>query len=169
MTELQGYFTAHPEQYDELQQIITNQRGSKKGLPSLRGLEYVTTHMAKMDDIGFTYQKANGQEEFCNIYHEYKTSLGDYKKKHFDSFRRTPEIEFAIPGKEPIQTTVAQMQWGRWIYEMCIMPYVKEHWPEIRKRMAESLKDQRASKRRKTAPKKSSKQSVRTGKITIAW
>lgn len=167
-TELQSYFIAHPEQYDELRQIITNQRGNKKTLPSLRGLEYVTTHMAKVDNLCFVYEK-NGEQKECNIYHEYKTKLGSDKKAHFDSFRRTSEIQFAIPGKQPIQTTVAQLQWGRWIYEHCIMPYVKDNWPRIRKRMAESLKDQRNSKRQKLVAKKCVKQSVGVNKITINW
>ena len=171
MVELQRYFTAHPDQYDELRQIITNKRGpsKKKTLPSLRGLEYVTTHMAKMNDLAFFYQNEMGEQVFCDIYHLYKTTLGDFKKKHFDSFRRTAEIEFQIPDHPPIKTTIAQMQWGRWIYEQSIMLWVKDHWPEVRKRMAASLKDQRAPKKRRRIVKKAPKQSVRSGKITITW
>lgn len=169
MFELTRYFTANPDQYEELRQIINNKRGKDKDLPSLRGLEYVTTNMAKSDDLGFFYENKSGDQVFCDMYHEYKTSLGDFKKKHFDSFRRTPEIMFKIDGYPPIRTTIAQMQWGRWVYEQRIMEWVRGHWPLVRKRMAESLKEQRAPKRCRTSSKQATKQSIRGGEITISW
>lgn len=169
MCELKRYFTAHPAEFVELSQIITNKRGtsSKKSLPSLRGLEYVTTHMAKLNDLAFFIRK-DGEDVYIDMYHLYKTTLGDFKKKNFDSFRRTAEIEFQIPNHEPIKTTIAQLRWGRWIYEESIMLWVKQHWPEVRKRMAASLKEQRAAKRRRVT-KGAPKQSVRAGTITITW
>lgn len=167
--ELKRYFTAHPEEYEELRQIITNKRGNtKKSLPSLRGLEYVTTHMAKLHDMGFFYRNERGEDVYCDFYHAYKTMLGDYKKRHFDSFRRTAEIQFQIPNHAPIKTTIAQMQWGRWIYEQSVMLWVKQNWPEVRISMAASLKEQRAAKRRRLA-KSAPKQSVRAGKFTLFW
>jgi hypothetical protein len=175
--ELRDYFTAHPEQYDELRAIINNttDRGTTP-LPSLRGLEFVTTHMARKEKgAGFYVQYTNGERRFVDIYNTYKTALGDYKKRRFDSFRRTDVFEFTIPSREgaPIRTTIGQLQWARWIFEREIMTWAKQNWSSVRKEMATNLKQQRQSKllRNKQHRKRATmfQQRVRTGTVTITW
>ena len=77
----------------------------------------------------------------------YKTKLSTYGKKRFDSFRRTkPTILFTIKGREdkPLKTTIAQLQWCRWIYEQRIMEHVISKMPIISQEMAKKLKQQRS-------------------------
>ncbi len=172
--ELRDYFTAHPEQYDELRAIINNTAERKTSLPSLRGLEFVTTHMARKDKgAGFYVLTTSGERKFVDIYNTYKTALGDYKKRRFDSFRRTKSFQFTIPSREesPITTTIGQLQWARWIFERQIMNWAKENWATVRKEMATNLKEQRQTKRNKQHRKRATmyQQRVRTGTVTIQW
>lgn len=176
--QLRTYFAAHPDQYDELREIITNhqKKDMKTALPSLRGLEFVTTHMSRVDaGAGFYIQLENGEVLYIDIHNAYKTALGDYKKQRFDSFRRTKLISFSIPSREdsPILTTVAQLRWGQWIYEQHIMEWVKIHWTKVRKEMAKALRQQRLRKRATTTITKKKarvfQQRVQSGTVVIRW
>lgn len=177
--QLRDYFVQHPDQYDELRSIIRSKSVKKADkphvLPSLRGLEFVTTYLARHNEgIGFYNRNDDGTISYVDIHNAYKTALGDYKKKRFDSFRRSPPFEFTIPSREgaPIVTTIGQLQWGRWIYERKIMDWVKVNWPNVRKEMAKNLKIQRATKcspRASRKRKRTYQQRVRSGQIIIKW
>lgn len=153
--ELSSYFRRHIDQYDELRQIINSKSNSSKpDLPSLRGLEYVITYLSRHKGGQGFYTDANGERMYVDIHNMYKTTLGTHGKKRFDSFRRTELISFCVNGREdaPILTTIGQLWWGKWIYEMGIMLFIKKNWLEVRKDMAKTLKLQR--KRDKKSPKK---------------
>ena len=176
LIQLKTYFAAHPQQYDELRQIINQSMHKKRSsLPSLRGLEYVTTYMSKRDHkVGFYFVTKKGERRYFHPYNSYKTTLADYKKRCFDSFKRAEEIRFTIPGKElePIITTVGQLQWSRWLFQSKLMEYAKKNWPMIRDAMALTLKEQRATSKleRVKKPKYAhNPHSVRCDPIVLKW
>lgn len=178
--ELQNYFSQHPDHYDELSKIINSksnaQSRTKNRLPSLRGLEYVVTYLSRYKGgQGFYSTNDKGERIYVDIHNMYKTTLGTHGKKRFDSFRRTTPITFSIAGREdaPIETTVAQLWWGKWIYEQNIMQFIKLHWTEVRKDMAETLRLQRKRKRdgepRLTKKRKMYPQQIHTDGIVVKF
>ena len=96
-------------------------------------------------------------------------------KKRFDSFRRTTPITFSVAGREhaPIETTIAQLWWGKWIYVNHIMAHIKSNWPDVRRDMAVTLKRQRTRKKHGLGrPKKRRrmfKQQVHMDNIVLRW
>ncbi len=96
-------------------------------------------------------------------------------KRHFDSFRRTTPITFSVPAREkqPIQSTVAQLLWGKWMFENRIMSFIKENWPAVKKDMAVTLKRQRSRKKTGVCrPKKRQKcvsHQVHTKNVRLGW
>lgn len=181
--ELTSYFSRHLDQYDELRQIINAKSRPRKakskrkhGLPSLRTLEYVVTHLSRYKNTGQGfYSDKKGERFYVDIHNMYKTMLGTHSKKKFDSFRRTKNIAFSVPDRKdaPIQTTIAQLWWCKWIYERQIMLHVKKNWPAVRKEMAQALKKQRQYKKRGIDRQKSKRrafyQQVHTNDIVLKW
>lgn len=178
--ELNIYFSKHIDQYDELREIINSKVKTpvrtRQHLPSLRGLEYVVTYLSRCKDgQGFYINNEKGERIYHDIHNMYKTTLGTHGKKCFDSFRRTTPITFSVSGREnaPIETTVAQLWWGKWIYEENIMPFIKKKWSEVRKDMAQTLKRQRQRKRngiKKTIRKRRMcQQQIHTDDIVITF
>lgn len=107
-------FYAEPEPKAQLHEILG--RGSSKGIPSLRKLEWFVTNYAKAQHV--TYTAPNGK--MFTVHVAYKSSLDGYSKKLFDPFCRTARIEF-----QGLTTTVAQLNFIRWCITNGIIDYLK--------------------------------------------
>lgn len=145
---LVSFFSKNLSVYDELSKIINPIQGKKRSLPSLRVLEHVVTNMARQNrGQGFFSTNENGERIYVDIHALYKTTLGTYGKRRFDSFRRTSAITFKIDGREePIKSSFAQLCFGRFIYQKKIMQFIKESDDLIRQDMAAQLKKNRKRK-----------------------
>ena len=170
LQDLKSWWGHNLAYYDEFRKIINDRR--KKNLPSLRGIEFVVTQTPQRS--GGFYSRRNGGRVYVNIHDMYKTALLTHGKRHFDSFRRQKALLFSVPQREnqPINTTIAQLLWGKWIYDYRIMPHVKANWTTVRRQMAISLKEQRTRKKCGQAHKKKHKaniQQIHTGKIILKW
>lgn len=171
---LTEFYTQNPDVYDKLYEIV--QMRSKES-PSLRTVEFGVANKAHSQNSVFL-RKLNGETQRINVYDWYKNCLGDYKKVHFDPFRRTNKIMFCIPGRDgqPIETTIAQLVFSRKVFSSGIMERlcVKESRRAMEREMAHCLAKQRkrgAAKRRRHEHKQSRfQQNVRPAEaIRLTW
>ena len=97
---------------------------SKDGGISLRSLEHFITNFAKKTNA--TYKTSDGR--IFAVHCSYKSSLDGYSKKLFDPFARAHKFEYTLPTTgETIVTTVAQLNFIRWVIKNDIIRYLKSH------------------------------------------
>jgi hypothetical protein len=95
---------------------------SKDGGVSLRSLEHFITSYAKKTNA--TYKTNDGR--IFAVHCSYKSSLDGYSKKLFDPFARSQKFEYTVPASgETIITTVAQLNFIRWVIKNDIIKYLK--------------------------------------------
>lgn len=173
LSTLTEFYTKHPDVYDKLYEIV--QMRSKES-PSLRTVEFGVANKAHSQNSVFLH-RGNGETQLINVYDWYKNCLGDYKKVHFDPFRRTNKIMFRIPGRDdqPIETTIAQLVFSRKVFSSGIMARlcVKESRSAMEREMAHCLAEQRkrGTERRGRKQKRSRfQQNVRPAyAIQLTW
>jgi hypothetical protein len=109
LTSLERFFDI-PENNEKLFDILEHRKGI-----SLRKLEWFVTNYSKQKQV--TYTAPNGK--LFTVHVAYKSSLDGYSKKLFDPFCRTERIQF-----KGIQTTVAQLNFLRWVLTNGIIEYI---------------------------------------------
>jgi hypothetical protein len=98
---------------------------------SIRKLEWFISIYCKKHNVQY---KVNGK--MFNVYNSYKNEqLKSYSKKYFDFFRRNNTFEVKIQDKETIETTVAQMNFFKWVIENEIIQYVEANIVKITNEM----------------------------------
>ena len=110
LTSLTRFFDI-PENREKLHSILGGGSG-----PSLRKLEWFVTNYAKNQHV--SYVAPNGK--MFTVHVAYKSSLDGYSKKLFDPFCRTERIQF-----QGLTTTVAQLNFIRWVLTNGIIEYIK--------------------------------------------
>tara|TARA_Y100000389_G_scaffold156809_1_gene157774 strand:+ start:629 stop:1066 length:438 start_codon:yes stop_codon:yes gene_type:complete len=97
---------------------------NKSGGISLRNLEWFITNYAKKNNTSF---KTKDGKVFT-VHTSYKSSLDGYSKKLFDPFCRAEKFTYRIPEtSEEIQTTLAQLNFIKWVIKNSILDFIQEH------------------------------------------
>ena len=97
---------------------------NKSGGISLRNLEWFITNYAKKNHTSF---KTKDGKMFA-VHCAYKSSLDGYSKKLFDPFCRAEKFTYQIPEtSEEIQTTLAQLNFIKWVIKNSIFEFIQEH------------------------------------------
>jgi ribosomal protein L9 len=97
----------------------------------LRNIEWFVSNFSKKNNIRY---KVNNK--MFNVYDSYKNEqLKSYSKKHFDLYRRTNKFLIKITDKRSLETTVAQLNFFKWVMENDILDYVEKHHLDIKKEM----------------------------------
>ena len=95
-----------------------------KGEISLRTLEWFITNYSKQRNV--SYKMKDGK--LFTVHCAYKSSLEGYSKKLFDPFCRAKKIEYTIPATgEKVTTTVAQLNFIKWVIKNNIIDYIKDN------------------------------------------
>lgn len=66
-----------------------------------------------------------------NIYNNYKVQLKTYSKEYFDLFKRQKRIEYTLKNKQKIITTLAQLNFLKWIFENNIIKYIMNDYKNL--------------------------------------
>lgn len=101
---------------------------------SLRVLDYVCTKYSK--DKPILYKNKN--EEITNVYTSYKDQLKAYSKRQFDPFKRHERITLEINQKK-VETTLAQLNFFKWMIEIRLFDLLEDHYPKILEHMKNTL------------------------------
>lgn len=130
---IRDYFEKDKESF----MLVVNIIERKKGYISLRALEFMCTRMA-------IEKKLQVEESVASVTNIYENGVDTYKKKWFDSFRRTSGnanylIEYEQHGKK-IKTTVAQMTFFMIISKQKILQSAQARRREILAEMSRSAK-----------------------------
>lgn len=119
---------------------------------SLRVLEWFCNNYSKKNNIII---KVSPTREI-NVYLEYKSNIDSYTKEKFDPFNRDNKgygkIDIPIPNSQPtvkkFETTVAQLNFFRWIIKNKVLDYIEKNMQKIKDDMnnttlkAKEIKDQ---------------------------
>jgi len=118
-------FYAVPEHIKQLYLLI-----SSEDKISLRLLEWTVINYAKNESLIIN----NGITDRFSVHVSYKATLSGYSKDQFDPCCRTERI--GIPYLDKIlNTTVAQMNFIRWVITNNILTYIRDNYSAIFKDM----------------------------------
>ena len=106
---------------------------------SLRVIDYFVTNYAREKEIIYDNlynDNINEKNEKFMVYYSYKSQLKAYSKKQFDPFCRRERLLFYIDkyngtDKEPIRTTIGQLNFFRWAIQNNILDYIDKNYKSI--------------------------------------
>lgn len=96
---------------------------------SLRLIDWICTTYSKHHRLLFARSNGTG---IIDIHASYKSHLRSFGKNRFDVFRRGQKLEISIsPGEPPIETTIAQLNFFRWLITHDVLVYLEENKEKI--------------------------------------
>lgn len=110
---------------------------------SLRALDWTVTNWSKQHNIVCS-SSIPGQ--MTNVHHAYRATLGFWKRRLFDPFRRRSRIQVIIGG-EAYETTLGQANFAVWTYRTGVLAYVLGHVDAIEADMNSVSQKQKRDRR----------------------
>lgn len=113
---------------------------------SLRLIDWYVTNYCKQHNIVYILKKKDNNEYF-NVYMNYRSQLKAFKKILFDPFRRRERIVFHYDKNKEISTTIGQLNFFRWAIENDIIKCLQSDIIDVEKDMFNRQKHSRSSKK----------------------
>ncbi len=143
-------FFSNPEHMGKLLPFLISQNKKTTNKPriSLRLIEWFVTDYCMHHSVDWFL---DGQ--FFNVFLDYQTMMNEYRKKRFDPFGRKWRketsknddavqvyhgIRFFYSDTEYVITTVAQLNFFRWLIEKKILDYIIEHHDQLKTEMSKN-------------------------------
>jgi len=112
---------------DRLLPIITSNSNI-----SIRVLDWFVTNYSKKFNIIYKLSDSSTDDNnFFNVYLQYKCQLKSYKKKLFDPFCRKQRIVFYHDLNKCVVTTIGQLNFFKWAISYGILDYVEKNLQKI--------------------------------------
>jgi len=119
----------------QLQDFIKGKTGICEGVVhnqvSLRVLDWFVTNFTKKNDTGYYVQTGEDHYKYFFVHRDYKAQLDSYSKRLFDPFCRRSRIILVDPFGNRLKTTVAQLNFFRWVLENKVINYIQENLEKI--------------------------------------
>lgn len=135
---------------------------------SLRALDWAVTNWSKQHNIVCS-SSVPGQ--LTNVHHSYRTTLGFWKRKLFDPFRRRNRVTICVDDVE-YETTLGQANFALWAYHSGVLAYVLGHIEAIEEHMNTAAhkhkRERREAAKRGVRPKRSELTSA-PGSMCVAF
>ncbi len=138
-------FFCQKENITKLLQIVEGH-----SLISLRLIDWFVTNYSKKNNVMYNVNKyKSGKKktnkapqfsDYFSVFHDYKSQLKAFSKKHFDPFCRRIRIHFYYSKDSYIITTVGQLNFFKWAIESYILNYITENISDIEDDMNSSYK-----------------------------
>lgn len=148
-------FTTFYKNTDNIQKVIDITRHNT--VHSLRVIEWFCNNYSKKRNIII---KVSPVKEI-NVYLDYKANIDSYDKKKFDPFNRNNvgygKVLVPVPGKpndKKFETTVAQLNFFRWIIKNNILDYIEKNIKKIKHDMNENSAGKTKTVKAPAEPKK---------------
>jgi hypothetical protein len=93
---------------------------------SLRLIDWYVTNYCKQHNIVYILKKKENNEYF-NVYMNYRSQLKAFKKVLFDPFRRRDRIVFHYGEGEELSTTIGQLNFFRWAIDNDIIKHLEKN------------------------------------------
>lgn len=98
---------------------------------SLRLIDWYVTNYCKQHNIVYILKKKN-ENEYFNVYMNYRSQLKAFKKILFDPFRRRDRIMFHYENKEDaLNTTIGQLNFFRWAIDNDVIKHLEQNIEEV--------------------------------------
>lgn len=146
LSSLKNYYSKS-DRINILIDIIENQSSKL----SLRLIDWYVTNYCKQNNIVYILKKKN-QEEYFNVYMNYRSQLKAFKKVLFDPFRRRDRINFTYGKNLVINTTIGQLNFFRWAIENDVIKHLHNNIEEVERNMLCSQKVSYYTSLQKTKP-----------------
>jgi hypothetical protein len=101
---------------------------------SLRLIDWYVTNYCKQHNIVYILKRKNDNEYF-NVYMNYRSQLKAFKKVLFDPFRRRDRIFFHYEKDEELNTTIGQLNFFRWAIDNDVIKYLEQNILDVEKDM----------------------------------
>lgn len=130
-TSLERWFRENTDAANKLAQLdlLGSGRGNKKKKLSLRKIDFLCTTLAKTQHIVYMHKN-----ESINLATEYEQAMFTHKKQQMSAFKRAQRYEFDINGAT-IVSTIGQINFFRWLFDIGAIHYAMDHIDEIEKEM----------------------------------
>lgn len=118
----------------QLQDFIKGNTAGENKLPtlvSLRVLDWFVTNFTKKYDTGYHVKVSENRYKYFFVHRDYKAQLDSYSKSLFDPFCRRSRIIIVDPFGNRLKTTVAQLNFFRWVLKNNVINYIHENRVEI--------------------------------------
>jgi len=143
-----GEYFKNPLHNAFLKQILDS---SRQNHVSLRLIDWICTTYSKQHRMLFA--KSDGS--IVDIHNSYKAHLRSYGKSRFDIFRRCKKTTIKC-GEHEVETTLAQLNFIRWLINNQVVQYLEEHRDQLmllqKQELQQSNEGQEETSRKK--PKK---------------
>lgn len=108
-------------------------------LPILLGEDILTMSLINFTVINYAQEfdpyieiKKQGKIEFVYISRSYAAQLDKYKKQFFDAFCRKPKIAFEYKPGKTIVTSIAQLNYYRWVLNIGLLDFIQNNYDHIK-------------------------------------
>ena len=112
---------------------------------SLRIIDFFVTMYARDERVIFKHH-----DILVDVYASYRNQLKSFRKKYFDIFRRGERTSFDLNGRD-VDTTLAQLNFVKWLIKFGIDTYFNTHRQKVLDAMAVKKGRQSADKKRATS------------------
>lgn len=144
-------FFNDPRKWDLVYKYIQNDEKS----PSMRLWDFFVTIYAKNNKCVYVIKDPSGNERIINVWKSAQMMLKNYKKKHFDPFKRKnvvikDHLFLFGYGDKKIMTSVSQLCFFRWAVTEGVIDYLEKNLEDIKQAQSEHHKKQRSRSSKKT-------------------
>lgn len=150
LSSISRYFKQNPGYISIFKDILYG-----KSSISLRLIDWLVTHYAKMNDIHYwiddqsntIYRKIPGNTNIAsrsrkfNLHTDYRAQLKSFNKIHFDPFRRHERINFIVNDVCTIETTIGQLNFFKWFFKNNVYDFIKLNMSDLTKDMSNNSKN----------------------------
>lgn len=100
----------------------------RSGHISLRLIDWICTTYSKQHRLLFARSNGTG---VVDIHSSYKSHLRSFGKNRFDVFRRGEKFTLSLGEDDHIETTIAQLNFFRWLITHDVLVYLEENKDKI--------------------------------------
>ena len=125
--------------YENVMQILYIIQGKSK--ISLRILDWFVTNYSKKNNVSLLIKDKDDHFDYFDVHVNYRSQLKAYSKLYFDPFKRRQRIVFNSIKELEFETTIAQLNFFKWIIQNNILEYIEKNFEAIQLDMNMTQKD----------------------------
>jgi hypothetical protein len=125
LVSLNRYYSRR-KKIEHISQIVNG-----TSITSLRLIDWYVTSHCKKNNIVYIIK----DNEYFNVYLNYRSQLKAFKKVQFDPFRRRERIPYTLEDNSILYTTIGQLNFFRWAIENKVLETISNNLLELENSM----------------------------------
>jgi hypothetical protein len=127
---------------------------------SLRMIDWFVTNYCRVNHTIVSW-RVGDVNHYCSVHDDYREQLKAHTKKRFDPFKRTERLIISY-GTVKMETTIAQLNFFKWLLEKHILAFIATYYDAIQKEMMLFVEQQKADVAKAAHKKKDDAKTVST-------